>query len=161
MNQLAPAPTIDLPLVPEPKKPTKKQKKAMTDAAAFAKFGVHALRVKSTVLAALGAEAEAAGIKHLGNGKVIVASANAEEAIAKLGDIADKLASQDKPDFALVVDVLRLLKEFNGQLITTAQVHLNMAKAIVPNEPNNITIPFPPGAPLMVAVGNSPTPKTS
>lgn len=153
MNALAPIESVS---VPEPQKPTYKQKKAMAEAAAFAKFGVHALRVKTKVLAALGEEAEAAGIRHIGNGKVIVVSGTAEESIARLGKLADKLTAMEKPDFELVVEVLRLLKEFNGQLLTTAQVHLNMAKGVQPESPST-TFAFPAGTPLMVAVGASPS----
>lgn len=152
MKQLAPIESLE---VLEPPKPTPKQKKQMKEAAAFAKFGVHSLRVKTEVLAALGAEAETAGIKHLGHGKVIVASGNAEEAITFLAKVAEKLAGQEKPDFALVVDVLRLLKEFNAQLISTAQVHLNMAKGIAPQEPAGAMMSFPAGSPLMIAVGKT------
>lgn len=159
MNELAP---IESLTVVAPKGPTKKQRKAMAEAQAFAKFGVHALRVKTSVLAALGKEAEDAGIKHLGSGKVIVASGHAEEAIAKLGQMVEKLNGEEKPNFALIVDLMRLQKDFNHQLIATAQVHLNMARAVTQvDQGSQITVPFPAGAPLMIAVGNKPTPQTS
>ena len=138
-----------------PDKPTKRQRKAMVEAQAFAKFGIHVLRVKAKVLAELGKEADDGGIKHLGNGQVIVASGYAEDAIGRLGGVVDKLASEEKPNFELIVEVMRLQKEFNQQLITTAQIHLNIAKSIPSETQHQILHSFPAGAPVMIAVGKT------
>ena len=141
--------------VQEPKKPTQKQKKALSEALAFQKFGIHALRVKTSVLSALGKDAEQYGIKHLGHGKVIVASGNAEEAIARLGNIVDKLAAVEEPNFPLIVDIMTLQREWNAQLISTAQIHLNAVKAATVESPHQMTHTFPAGSPIMIAVGKS------
>lgn len=153
--QLEPVP-IELSGAPKP--PTRKLKKAMAEAQAFARYGVQVIRVKARVLAALGKEAEACGIKQIGHGKILLASDYAEVAIAKLGGIVDKLLKvQPSPDHELILEIMRLQREFNAQLIKTAEAHFDADK-----QPSSgptmtgITIPYPPGAPVMVGVGKPP-----
>jgi len=143
---------LPIKLISPPKGYKKAANRALAEAQAFAKFGIHALRVKSKVLAMLGKEANDAGIKHLGHGKVIVASNNAEEAINKIGEMITRESEQEKPNFELIVELLRLQKEFNTQLIMTAQVHLNVAKA-APDDSGSgpqLTVPLPAGQPVMI-----------
>lgn len=147
-----------LPIELLPKKALKAKspmKKAMADAQAFAKFGVQVLRVKARVLAALGKEAEQCGIKQIGHGKILLASDNAEAAITKLGGIVEELlGKQPGPDYSLILEIMRLQREFNAQLIATAQAHL-----LVDKQPgfgpagNSITVAYPSGSPVMVGVG--------
>lgn len=154
---------IDLPveLKAEAKKPKPKDKKAMANAQAFAKFGVQVLRVKSRTLAALGREAQQCGIKQIGHGKILMASDNAEMAIAALGEMVDKLmkaapGTQAAPDYGLILEVMQLQKEFNNQLIKTAEAHFNADKqqiVVQPSPPNGVMVPYPQGSAVMVAVG--------
>lgn len=138
-----------------PKKPTPRDRKAAISAQAFAKFGVQVLRVKARVLSALGREAEKCGIKQIGHGRILLASDNAEAAIAKLAEITDGLMKEENPDYELVVEVMRLQKEFNSQLLKTAEAHFNADKqpSFVPPAPPGITMPLPPGAAVMIGVG--------
>jgi len=149
---------VPIELKTSPKKPKPKDKKAMADAQAFAKFGVQVLRVKARVLAALGKEAEECGIKSIGHGKILLASDNAENAIVKLGTIVDNLMTQQPaPDYGLVLEIMQLQREFNSQLIKTAEAHFNADKQpYMPSQPNGVLIPYPPGAAVMVGVGKSP-----
>ena len=149
----------DLPieLKPPPSKPKAQHKKAIAEAQAWAKFGVQVLRIKAKVLAALGREAENAGIKQIGHGKILVASDNAETAISKLGGIVDKLLIQEPgPDYPLVLEIMRLQREFNAQLLKTAEAHFSADR-----QPSNgtdgksINIPYPAGAAIMVGVGKT------
>jgi len=142
-----------------PDKPKPKDRKAISEAQAFAKFGVQVLRVKSRVLAALGKEAQDYGIKQIGHGKILVASDNAEAAIARLGIIVDKmLKDKSNVDYETILEIMRLQKEFNSQLIKAAEAHFNADKLHVPNGmPNGgLTMPFPAGAPVMIGVGKAP-----
>jgi hypothetical protein len=150
---------IELKAVASPKKPKPKDRKAMAEAQAFAKFGVQVLRVKARVLAALGREAEQCGIKQIGHGKILLASDNAEAAISKLGGIIDGLLAQEPgPDYELVLEVMQLQKEFNGQLIKTAEAHFNADKQpMAPPMNNNINIPYPAGTAVMIGVGKVPS----
>lgn len=156
------APTLmDVPveLKADPKKPKQKDRRAMADAAAFVKFGVQVIRVKARVLAALGKEAEQCGIKQIGHGKILLASDNAELAISKLGQIVDKLMKEPAPDYSIVVEIMGLQREFNAQLIRSAEAHFSADKQpfiIPPSGTGGITVPYPAGAPVMIAVGKSP-----
>lgn len=153
-----PAELLKLPIELPPEPPAKKNKKhktAMADVAAFARFGVQVLRIKAQTLAALGKVAEEAGIRQIGHGKILLASDNAEQAIQTLGAFVEELKS--KPggaDHKTIVELMRLVQSFNGQLIQTAQAHLQLDK-----HPANgttearITMPFPSGSPVMIAVG--------
>lgn len=153
-------PLEDLEIVKATPKAKKKANAALAEAQIFAKFGVHALRVKARVLAALGKEADEAGIRHIGHGKIIVASDNAESAIKKLGDIAVDVLSTPQseespaPDYKLVLDIMRLQKEFNQQIINTAQVHLEGSRPDPKEkEGNSLSVPYPSGSPVMIAIG--------
>jgi len=133
-----------------------KTKKAVNQALTFARFGVQVLRVKARALAALGKEAENSGIKQIGHGKILVASDNAETAIARLGIIVDKmLKDKSNVDYETILEIMRLQKEFNSQLIKAAEAHFNADKLPAPpGMPNGgITMPFPAGAPVMIGVG--------
>lgn len=136
-----------------PKKPKAKVRRAMNEAAAFAKFGVHVLRVKAKVLASLGKEAEIAGIKHITHGRIIVAADNAETAIAKVGEIVDKILKAEAPDYDLIANLMRLQKELNAQLLKTAEAHFSVDKQPPPPVPpaNGVTVAYPPGTAVMVA----------
>lgn len=134
-------------------KPTAKNRKAMAEARAFEKFGVHSLRVKSRVLAALGKDADLCGIKHMGHGKIILASNNAEEAIARLGKLADKMMKEKTPEYATILDIMRLQKEFNAQVIKTAEAHFDADKQPIINLPppgGGMSV-FPAGSAVMIA----------
>ena len=139
------------------KHPKKKEKLAIANAQAFAQFGVQVLRVKARVLAALGKEAEQCGIKQIGHGKILLASDNAEAAINTLGGIVEKLlTAAPTPDYAMVVEIMRLQKEFNGQLILTAQSHFAIDKQ--PSNglaANSVTVAYPSGSPVMVGIGKT------
>ena len=157
MNQLAP---IEPFPAPEPVKPTKRQKKAMAEAAAFAKFGVHPLKLKASTIQALGKELDEAGMKHLGNGRVVVASAVAEGFIERFSQMMDKLACSEDPDYEKIIEMGRLAREFNQQLLQSGEIHLRVAKAGLPVDPSSSSVAFPAGTPLMIAVGATPKPTT-
>ena len=110
---------LELPaeLSAEPTTPKLRVRRAVADAKAFAKFGVQVLRVKAAVLGALGTEAENAGIKQIGHGRILVASDNADTAISRIDDIIDKLLKAKPPDYPLIADMMRLKKEFNAQVL--------------------------------------------
>src|SRR5262245_34445578 len=108
-----PAEMVNLPIELPPVKKTKKDRSELRAAAAFAKFGVLSLRVKTETLAALGTVAEKAGIKEIGHGKIILASDNAEKAVWALNDFVDKLTKDPAAiDHRLVMDLMRLMREF-------------------------------------------------
>lgn len=155
--QLEPLP-IELKAVAQPQKPKPKDKKALAEAQAFAKFGVQVLRVKARVLAALGKEAESCGIKQIGHGKILIAAENAEAAISRLGVIIDGLLKKDPVDYPLILEVMQMQKEFNSQIIKTAEAHFSADKQPVHIHPavNGINIPYPAGAPIMIGVGKVP-----
>ena len=147
--------TTQLAVMPKPPKvpaeAKQKYNKSMQTVAAFAKFGVHVLRIKSETLAALGKSAEAAGIHSLGHGKVIVVSDHAETAMQHLDGRIENLVTAAEPDDKLILEMLRLKKEFNDQLLRTAQAHFNADK---PSESNGKTMTLPPpGTTVMIAVG--------
>lgn len=132
----------------------KKHNRAAREAAAFARYGVQVLRMKATTLAVLGKHAEQAGIKQIGHGRVILASENAEMCIQTLGGLVQDLAkAKPCPDHAVILDIMRLLRDFNDQLISTAAMHIAADKQ--PSmEPaaDRATLP-PPGATVMIAIG--------
>lgn len=149
--------TFDLATVEEmplklSSKQKKKQKKQETEALMFAKYGLKVLRLKTATLAALGRAAQDAGVKAVGHGKVMVASETAEQAIARLTELVDELQLSDKATkHELIIDLMKLLREFNGQLLHTAQVHFNADKQLlIQNNTQNLTMPFPAGQPLLI-----------
>lgn len=156
-----PTELLSLPIDLPPVKQKKKDRSALKAAASFARFGVQVLRIKAETLAALGKVAEAAGIRQIGHGKIMVAADNAEQAIGMLGACVEKLSQKEgEPDHRLMIDIMRLMREFNDQMIHTAKVHLEVDRK-TPALPTgtNITMPFPAGAPVMIAVGKQPSPE--
>lgn len=148
---------VPIILPPVPAKKRKKASAAMVEAAAFARFGVHSLRVKAETLAALGKTAEAAGIKQIGHGRIIVAADNAEGAIRTLGAFVEDLVTKgDQVDHKLVLEIMRMVREFNDQLIKTAEAHLEVDKQLGSgHSAGATTMAFPSGAPVMIAVGKT------
>lgn len=131
-----------------------RHKARIAEAKIFARFGIQPIRLKAHTLAALGHEAEAAGIKQIGYGKVLVASDNAEEAIAALSGIVAKMMAGDEPDYTTIMEIMKLQKEFNNQVISTAQIHINADKQVSDTDKGkSISVPYPSGAPVMIAVG--------
>lgn len=159
MNQLAPIEQFPAPEL-APTAPTKRQKRAMSDAAAFAKFGVHPLKLKASTIQALGKELDEAGMKHLGNGRVVVASEHADTFIDRFGKMIDKMACKEDPDYDKIIEMGRLIREFNQQLLASGEIHLRVAKAGLPVDPSGASVAFPAGTPLMIAVGSTPKPTT-
>lgn len=146
-------PIDDIPVVQIPKKAKKKMTAAMVEAQTFAKFGVHSLRVRSNVLAALGKEADTAGIKYISHGRIIVAAEQAESAVAKLNEVATGLLESEEPNYELLLDVMRVLRELNAQVIQTAHVQMHADKHNDSQDTGKITVPYPSGQPVMIAVG--------
>lgn len=151
---------MDITLPPVKKK--KKHSEQMKAAAAFAKFGVHALRVKAETLAALGGAAERAGIRKLGHGRILLAADNAEQAVSSLNGYIEEMLKQDPPpDKNVILEVMRWVHAFNDQIIETAKAHFATDKAPVAGENTaHITMPYPAGQSMVVAIGqqSEPTP---
>jgi hypothetical protein len=130
-----------------------KHNEAVKDVNAFARYGSMVLRVKAQTLAALGKEAEKAGIKQIGHGRVLVASENAENAIATLGALAqDMIKVKPTPNHEVILEIMQLVREFNHQLIVTAQMHI-VADRQVSMEPaaQRSSLP-PPNATVTIAI---------
>lgn len=145
---------VDKMSVNVPAKVKKRQKRQLDETLMFAKYGMKVMRLKASTLAALGLSAEDAGIRAIGHGKVIVASEHSEMAIGKLIDLieeAQQSTAADKHD--RIISLMRLLREFNEQLLHTAQLHLDADKrvSIEPAKPGQVTMAFPAGQPLLVA----------
>ncbi len=147
--------SVPIVLPPVPVKKRKKNKEALIEAAAFARFGVHSLRVKAETLAALGKVAEAAGIKQIGHGRIILAADNAEGALRTLGAFVDDLVKKgENTDHKLIVEIMRMVHAFNEQLIKTAEAHLTVDKQPSSGTSGqNMTMAFPSGSPVVIAVG--------
>lgn len=155
----------DLPIVFDPDKvdelPIKlsgprrrKYNEAAKEAAVFARYGSTVLRLKAQTLAALGKAAEQAGIKQIGHGRVMVASENAEQAIATLGAFVQELVkAKPCPDHTVILDIMRLVREFNHQLIVTAQMHISADKQTLMEPTARTNSLPPPGATVMIAIG--------
>jgi hypothetical protein len=155
-----PGAAMDLPITLPEKLPAKKKKKhsaQMQEAAAFAKFGVQVLRVKAQTLAALGKNAEAAGIRQISHGRILLAADNAEQAVQTLGGIVEDMLTSDEPvDKAVVLDIMRCIHAFNAQILATATAHLTVDKQPVAGTTEaKLTLPFPSGSPVMVAIGKA------
>lgn len=149
----------ELPLVRQrirtPSTKPQKYSEAAAEVAAFARYGAQVLRIKTKTLAAIGQAAEQAGIKQIGHGRIVVASENAEKAIETLGALAqDLIKSQPVSDPALILDILRLVREFNAQLIHTAQVHLSADKQSTMEPTGRLTSLPQPRATVMIAIDN-------
>lgn len=138
----------------------KEYNKRVNEAAAFAKFGVKAIRIKNQTLAKLGAHAEAVGIKKVGHGKVIVASENAEEVIARLGALAQELMEKDAvANAGEIREICALQRVFNQQLIDCGQVHINADKLPSTETAGKaVSIPYPAGGSVVVAVAGGQMP---
>lgn len=149
-----------VPVKPDPKK-AKVYKKAAREASAFAKFGVTVLKIKQKALAELGGLVEDLGVKKVGHGKIMLASDHAEETISMLDDIVHNLMEEDpNANHDKIVTLLQLKREFNRQLIESGQAHMSADKQPVGNHTaNSISVAFPVGRPMVVAVGNQKQPE--
>lgn len=137
-----------------PSKLKKRHKQATNEALMFAKYGLKVMRIKAATLAALGKSVEDAGVRSIGHGKVMVTSEASETAISKLMDMIDEAQSSNSTDkHEKILELMRLLKEFNGQLLQTAQLFLDSDKPLVsgPMKGAGVTMAFPAGQPLLVA----------
>lgn len=147
-------------LVPiKPDKNAKKRfNKSLAEAAAFAKFGARVIRIKTDAYALTGAHLRMLGVKDIGHGKLLSSSEHADDSIAVLDDIVQQLLKKGlDADHKLVLEVMQLKKEFNKQLIETANSHINADKQL-PGVPmvGGPNIAFPAGTPLVVAIGKPP-----
>lgn len=147
--------SIELAIINQAKR---KYSKAHAEARALERFGIKTMRIKARTQAALGDIAQTLGVKKIGHGKIMVASENAEEVIARISAYIEELKASDPPcDPKIIIDLMTLLKDFNKQLLESGQSHLAADRAASGlAQSSNLTIPFPAGTPMVVAIRANP-----
>lgn len=128
---------------------------ALAEARMFEQIGSKVLKIKTRTLSMLGDNVEVLGIKKIGHGKILIAGENAETAIAKLDELVEELQHKDPPcEPSVIRDYMQLRLSYNRQLMESGQAHIEADKQPSgKGDGANITIPFPAGTPMMVAVG--------
>lgn len=137
-----------------PAKAKKRYSKDLNSAMLFAKYGLKILKIKASTLAELGTAVEESGVQAIGHGKVMLVSEHSEMAISRVNELIEEIQLSDKPNkHELIIDLMRLLREFNSQLLETAQVHFDANKELAGNNNKTpqLTMPFPAGQPLLIS----------
>lgn len=135
---------------------TAKLKQHEAEARVYKKYGSKVLRIKLDTLTQIGEYATRVGLKKIGHGKIILAGETAEERIQELNELVIKLTKDGvPPDSKVLIELLKLQKEYAQMLFEIGKEHLaaDRAPAPLPDSPHGISIPFPPGTPMVVAVG--------
>lgn len=127
----------------------RKYKRDLSRAKAMEQFGQKVMRIKMKALAAMGDSAEKLGIKKIGHGKILIAGDTAEEAISRI----DELIEQHQEDGGTVVSLMEIRLGYTRLMLDSGKAHIDAEKQVTAiNKTANITIPFPAGNPMVVAV---------
>lgn len=123
-------------------------------ALAMEEIGSKVLKINTRVLAKIGSEIEKLGVKCLGYGYLASGYDNAGQALAKCDEmISDMLAKSPPTPPEVIVEIMRLKKEFNAQIIAVGESHLKASReAVSGTQNNNLSIPFPVGQSMVVSV---------
>lgn len=134
-----------------------RQQIALAEAQAFKQLGSAVIKVKAKTHAALGKYADKIGIKSIGLGRILLAGDNADSAFAELDDIIRQLMTSDPPTPPdVIASFVQLKRDFNRQLMESGEAYIRADKSpSEDNKGNSLSLPFPAGSQLAVAIGPS------
>jgi len=136
-----------------------KKLEALETAKVHQQFNLKKMKVKTRLLASVGAEISRLGVKDVGHGWVQVGGENADEYVRNTEDLIQELLQRQPPVDAKVIAHLRELQlHFNKQILETGKIHLEAAKEASGTRSNDMRIAFPAGQPVVVAVGQQKQP---
>lgn len=126
----------------------------LAEAQAMEEIGSRVLKIKTRVLAKIGADIERLGVKSRGYGGLASGDDNAGTALVGCDElIAEYRAKKPTPDFEVILELMRLKLQFNAQIIAVAESYLKASReAAGGTQTNNLTLPFPPGQAMTVHV---------
>lgn len=133
----------------------------VAEARAYEQLGQRVLKFKARKFGQVGEYiVTTLGVKKVGHGTIISASENADQAIQRCDALVQELLAKDPPcDPDVIVALMQLKRDFNQQLLDSGEAHLRIDRqpASAP-EGNNLSIPFPAGQPMMIAIGKQQPP---
>lgn len=137
-----------------PDKKALKKAETLEIAKVHQQFNLKRMKVRTRLLASVGAEISRLGVKDVGHGWVQVGGENADEYVRNTEDLIQELLQRQPPVDAKVIAHLRELQlRFNKQILETGKIHLEAAKEASGTRSNDMRIAFPAGQPVVVAVG--------
>lgn len=153
-----PGPPADAVAITLDDKALARQRRAarLADARAYEQLGQRLLKFKAKKFGEVGQYiVDSLGVKKVGHGTIISASENADQYIQRCDAIAKELLARQPPcDPAVIVSLMQLIRDFNRQLLDSGEAHIRVDRQPTAGlEDNKISVPFPPGTPMMIAVG--------
>lgn len=151
-----PQPPVHVPVALDERALARARRAArLADAQAYESLGLKLLRIKVKKLGDVGNYiVERLGVKKIGHGTIAAASDNADEYMAKCAAIVQELLARVPPcDPEAIVAMMQLIRDFNRQLLDSGKEHIAADRQpSLPTEGDRLTVPFPPGTPLMIGV---------
>lgn len=133
----------------------------IAEARAYEQLGQRVLKFKARKFGAVGEYiVTTLGVKKVGHGTIISASENADQAIQRCDALVQEMLAKDPPcDPDVVVALMQLKRDFNQQLLDSGEAHLRIDRQpTVGPESNTLSVPFPAGTPMMLAIGKQQAP---
>lgn len=147
---------VAIPVTPDPKALAKARKaERLAYAKAYEQLGLKLLRLKVKKLGDVGNYiVERLGVKKVGHGTIAAASEDADEYMSKCADIVQELMARNPPcDPEQIVAMMALIRDFTRLKLDSGKEHIAADRQpSLPTEGDKITVPFPPGTPLMIGV---------
>lgn len=148
--------SVAIPVTPDPKALAKaRQAERMAQARAYEQLGQKLLRLKTRKLGEVGHYiVERLGVKKVGHGTIAAASDKADEYMTECADIVQELRAKDPPcDPEVIVAMMQLIRDFTRLMLDSGKEHIAADRQpSIPTEGDKISVPFPPGTPLMIGV---------
>jgi hypothetical protein len=133
----------------------------LAEAKAYESLGQRLLKFKAKKFGAVGEYiVTKLGVKKVGHGTIISASENADQYIDRCDALIGELMAKDPPcDPEVIVALMQLIRDFNRQLLDSGEAHLKIDRqpSVAP-EQNQLSIPFPQGTPMVIAMGQQQQP---
>lgn len=157
-----PGPTEDLPVALDARALARQRSRArIAEARAYEQLGQRVLKFKAKKFGVVGEYIVTnLGVKKVGHGTIISASEYADQSIQRCDALVQELLAKDPPcDPDVIVALMTLKKDFNQQLLDSGEAHLRIDRQpTVGPESNTLSVPFPAGTPMLIAVGKQPPP---
>lgn len=133
----------------------------IAEAKAYEQLGQRVLRFKAKKFGQVGEYiVTTLGVKKVGHGTIISASEHADQSIQRCDALVQEFMSKDPPcDPDVIVAVMQLKRDFVQQLLDSGEAHLRIDRQpVAATEAPHLSVPFPQGTPMMIAVGQQQPP---
>jgi len=139
-----------------------KKAEALEIAKVHQQFNLKRMKVKTRLLASVGADITRLGVKDVGHGWVQLGGESADDFFRNTEAYIQELLKRDPPvDPEAIAHLRQLQLQANKQILETGKIHLEAAKEAGGTHSNDMRIAFPAGQPVVVAVGTQKVPSVN